>query len=197
MLWGGDSLNNDEIRWNLLVVAYHQWMKNGQVRMNVPQLAKELGISEHEIGINIRYLYDRGLLLGSLVLGTIVPLVLGIAPSGIDFVEHPEAYQGRYAVRVQTINIDGDVYGQVAQGTVVKQLQEAPSYDEIRAIIDERKDIDDIEKAKLSEAVSELEKGISDGSITKRRLDQLKDYLTKYDWLWSLLADIIRKGFGL
>ncbi len=190
-------MNNDEIRWKLLATAYHQWMKNARVSMDVSQLAKELGISEHEVGINMRYLYDRGLLLGSLVLGTIVPLVFGITPSGIDFVEHPEAYQGRFAIRVQTINIDGDVYGQVAQGTIVQQSQKIPTYDEIRAIIGGREDIDDTEKAKLSEAVSELEKGISDGSITKGRLDQLKDYLTKYDWLWSLLADIIRKGFGL
>ena len=189
-------MNNDEIRWKLLATAYHQWIKNGQVSLDGMRLARELGISEHEVGINLRYLYDRGLLLGELVAGTIVPIVFGITPSGIDLVEHPDAYQGAFAIRVQTINIDGDVYGQVAQGTIVQQSQKIPTYNEIRAIIREREDIDDSDKAKLTEAVSELERGISDGSITKTRLDQLKDYLSKYDWLWSLLAEMIRKGFG-
>jgi len=189
-------VNNDEIRWKLLATAYHQWMKAGQVSLAVQRLASELGISEHEVGVNMRYLYDCDLLRGELVCGTIVPVVFGITPSGIDFVEHPDAYRGRFAIMVQAINIEGDVYGQVAQGTIVQQSQGMPTYDEIRAVIGGREDIDNSEKAKLTEAVSELERGISDGSITKTRLDQLKDCLSKYDWLWSLLADIVRKGLG-
>jgi hypothetical protein len=73
-----------------------------------------------------------------------------------------------------------------------RNRQQERSYGHARNAIEDRTDIGEEEKKKLIAAVSELERGLSDSSVTKRSLDELKGYLSRFDWLWANMPSAAR-----
>ncbi|MGO9643660.1 MAG: TIR domain-containing protein [Candidatus Bathyarchaeia archaeon] len=86
-------MEQSEIRFNVLKEFYVQKLKGGNVSINIEEWTKRWEVSRREIEVALIYLVERGLLSGTFVGGTDVPIVMDITSSGMeDYESQTEHY---------------------------------------------------------------------------------------------------------
>ena len=190
-------LDNEEIRSRILRILYEHEMQNPAHYFNTDELAPKLAVPSNILDANLLYLHGKALVRGVGVLGRVTPPIVRITPLGIDVVEHPQWFDGKLSINLQTVSVSGAVYGQVAVGgRDVTQVQ-ANSIDDLRSIVDKREGLTKETRDSIKSKLGELERELSSGTLSKSRVEQFKEFFGKYDWLWPALVSVISKAIGL
>lgn len=171
-------------------------MKNPGHYYNTDMLVPTLGVSQNLVDANLLYLRGKGLIDGPVGLGRVSPVAIEITPCGIDVVEHPGWFEGKLSVDLKTVTVSGDVYGQIAIGEDVTQIQ-ARTFDDVEKLIDQRTGLDENTRRKIKSKLDEVKQEIQKETLSRARISELKEFLAKYDWLWPTIAQLIKKAIGL
>jgi len=86
------AMLNEKIRKAILEYYYEYWQKKPDAWASCEQLAEELGISNEQLGANLRYLHDKGLLKALKTLEPYERWLYKITDLGIDAVENPHKF---------------------------------------------------------------------------------------------------------
>ena len=190
-------MDNQEIRSQILRILYEYEMQNPAHYFNTDELNSKLGVPSNTLDANLLYLQGKALVQGIGVLGRMTPPIVRITPLGIDVVEHPQWFDGKLSINLQTVSVSGAVYGQVAVGGRDVTQAQAKSIDDLRSIVDKRDDLSKETRDSIKSKLGELESEVNSGTLSKSRIEEFKEFFRKYDWLWPTLVSVISKAIGL
>lgn len=169
-------------------------MKGEGIRLDKDKFAQLLGIPVRHVEVALKYLVEAGLLKGTFRIGSDVPFIFGIATMGIDFVENPTKFGGKFAINQQTIQVGGNVYGSIAQAQENSQtVQTIVTFEDVEKLIEQHKEVDPPEREKIKELLGELRNELSKESHSSSRLTTLLEHFKKYGWLYYPLLELATK----
>jgi len=194
------SMSNAEIRAKILRAHYDLEMTRPGDFLD-PDLLPRLmpGVPRNLLDANLIYLYESGLIRGEQVVSQVTPICTRIAPLGIDLVERPQIYSGRFPISVQVLNVNTNL-GQVAQassGASIAQTQTYSSFEDLRRLVDGRTELKDAERQEIEKVLTELEKAASERGLTQKIVDEAKKALAKYGWIIPPLVSVLSQALGL
>jgi hypothetical protein len=190
----GRQLRNSDVRAHVLKDYYDKEMRGEQGGINPEEFAKRLGVPRRQVEVALKYLVDMGLLNGTYVLGTDVPITWGITSLGMDVVDNPEKFQNRFEINQQTINISGDVSGQIAQVQGQSQVvQTANNLEDLKRLVDNHTEVPLPEKVVLKDQLQAIQQELQKDQISTKTIGKLMQPLQKYEWLYPLALDVVTK----
>lgn len=108
-LYGNDTMTNNDIRREILTIAYDNWQNDPHGHITGEQFINAIPADPNEIERNFDYLVKKHYLEGTLPSGGGYHLIK-ISPSGIDLYENPTQFNREFALKIEqhTTNIGGD-----------------------------------------------------------------------------------------
>lgn len=191
------QLKNSEVRAHVLREFYDQEMRGEFRGLDLAELAKRIGVPVRQVQVALKYLVDMGLLNGQYVLGTDVPIVMGITALGMDVIDDPQKFLGRFEINQQTVEIMGPNYGQIAQGqqgSMIGQTQALNTFEEAERLIDARDGVSSPEKEQLKTSVKEIDFELKKDRFSVDRIKTLLGSLRKYEWLYPLIVNLVERS---
>ena len=113
--------------------------------------------------------------------------------------ENPDRYSDQFSLNVQVLNV-GTNYGQVAQadrGAPVTQIQAYSSFNDLRELVRSHAELTEQDRERIKRVLGSLEKTASEGSLTKKIIEEAKQALAEYGWLIPPLVAVLTKALGL
>jgi DNA-binding transcriptional ArsR family regulator len=183
-------MRNADVRAHVLRELYDQEMRGEFHGLSPKDFAMRIGVPQRQIEVALKYLVDMGLLKGTYVVGTDVPIVFGITALGMDVVDNPRKFPD-VEVTQQIVQVSGDVYSPITQvqgsSTVIQ------SFGDLSNEVDKHQEVPPEERSELKHRLEELTHLFDEDSVSRTRLNEILSYLRKYSWLYPTAVEIVRK----
>jgi len=193
-------MDNAEIRARILRFHYDSEMNRPGDFFNIDELPKLMpDVPQNTLDANILYLCRSRLIECHMVCGRTTPPIARISPIGIDVVENPDRYSGRFSLNVQVLNV-GTNYGQLAQadrGSTVTQTETDSSFNDLRELVKTHSELTDADRERIDKVLANLEKTTNEGGLTKKIIEEARQALADYGWLIPPLITVLAKALGL
>lgn len=184
-------------RYRIIESLYKKNEEDPGFPLNQKQLSQQIGVSDSELELNVRYLEEKGLIRCSWTGGTPRNIMARINAHGMDVYENQEEFLPQFPflkINVNIQEIKGSVIGPVIQGeraTVITIQPILDSFNKIRETI-QAKDISEEKKNDILYHINTLEKETQkeqpDASIIERSYNWLK---RNADWVVPTLTQIL------
>ena len=184
------SMSNADVRAHVLRELYDQEMREGFRGFNATDFAKKVGVPQRQVEVALKYLVDMGLVNGTYVIGTDVPVIMGITALGMDVVDNPRKFPN-IAVTQQIVQVSGDVYSPIMQ--VQGSSNVIQKFGDLSNEIDKHQDIGLAERKEIKHKLEELQSLLNQDDMSRARLNHILDYLKKYSWVYQPAVEIVRK----
>jgi len=184
---------DEEIRGLILKVLYAKYQEAPFDYIERKTIMEETGITtENRIDGNLNYLNQKELIDVEWFIGT--NYCAKINAKGIDFITKPnlEKFKDIHSsVQLGNIHINGDVNAPIMIGN---NVQITDSFNQLKGITEEKKDISTEEREEILSKIKELETALSKDLIHKPTVQKLKDFFSKYSDLIPIVINIINKA---
>lgn len=108
-LYGSGNMTNNDIRREILTIAYDHWQNDPHGYTTAEQFVNAIPADANEVERNFDYLVKKHYLEGTLPSGGGYHMIK-ITPTGIDLYENPTQFNREFALKIEqhTTNIGGD-----------------------------------------------------------------------------------------
>lgn len=184
-------MKNSEVRAHVLKEFYDQEMRN-EYRGIDSEFGKHLGVPRRQVEVALKYLVDMGLVKGTYVGGTDLPVTMGITALGLDVVDEPQKFSDQYEITQQVIQVTGSVYGQIAQAQQQSQVTQVQyNFQDLERLIEGHTELAASERQDLKDRLIEIEQELRKDSFSQSKVRRLLESMKKYEWLFPLVVEAI------
>jgi hypothetical protein len=184
-------VKNSEVRAHVLKEFYDQEMRN-EYRGIDSEFGKHLGVPRRQVEVALKYLVDMGLVKGTYVGGTDLPVTMGITALGLDVVDEPQKFSDQYEITQQVIQVTGSVYGQIAQAQQQSQVTQVQyNFQDLERLIEGHTELAASERQDLKDRLIEIEQELRKDSFSQSKVRRLLESMKKYEWLFPLVVEAI------
>jgi hypothetical protein len=194
--------SDDQIRLAILKVL-HKNLKNHPITegiMTKEQFAKEFTLPENEMEYNMWYLEQKHLIGRTGFHGDPI-WTAKISALGVDAVEHKELFADKLPFTQATINIAGNVYGNVVQATnstVTFSQQVTDAFKQAIDQVEKKVNLVPESKEEILSNLSALEKQLKEPIIEAGKVQQTWNWIKENAvWVVPTLTEVVINGLKI
>ena len=195
-------LSDDQIRLLILTVL-HKSLKKHPITEGImakEQFVKELPIPEEEFEFNMWYLEQKKLIVRSGYYGEPI-WTAKITALGVDAVEHSELFTDKLPFTKATINIAGNVYGNVVQAvssTVTFSQQVTDAFKQAYDQVERKANLVEESKKEIVANLHQLEEELKEVPVKVGKVQKTLNWLKENAvWVVPTLTQIVIDGLKI